>query len=114
MSKQQMCDRAVGDLGPLSSSSSLLDSLYLVFEGATRGPLNDYPSSWVSDTPGNKMELSEKIVGISLIVKHRDSLESLQSDIYPYEKFYDSELPVRMFKQPPRVSNSALIVITHH
>lgn len=109
-----MCDRAVADLGPLSSSSSLLDSSHFVFEGATRGPLNDNPSSWASDTPGNKTGLSEKIVGISLIVKHRGSLESLHSDVYLYEKFYDFELPVRMFKQPLRASNSALIVITHH
>lgn len=55
-----------------------------------------------------------KIVDINLIVKHRGSLESLHSDIYLYEKFYDFELPVRMFKQPLRASNSALIVITHH
>lgn len=93
-----MSDRAVGDLGPLNSSSSLLDSSHFVFEGAARSPLNDKPSPWVSDIPGNKTGLSDKIVGISLIVKHRGSPESLHRDIYLYEKFYDSELPVRVFK----------------
>ena len=68
----------------------------------------------VFDTQGSKVGLSEKILRISLIVKHRGSPESMYSDFYLYEKFYDSELPVRMFKQPLGASNSALIVITHH
>ena len=38
----------------------------------------------------------------------------MHSDFYLYERFYDSKLPVRMFKQPLRAPNSALIVITHH
>ena len=68
----------------------------------------------VFDTSGNKVGLSKKILRISLIVKHRGSPESIYSDFYLYEKFYDSELPVRMFKQPLGASNNALIVITHH
>lgn len=72
------------------------------------------PLDFVFDTPGNKVGLFKKILGISLIVKHRSSPESLHSDFYLYEKFYDSESPVRMFKQPLRASNSTLIVITHH
>lgn len=72
------------------------------------------PLGFVFGTPGNQVGLSEKVLGISLIVKHRGSPESLHSDFYLYKKFYDSELPVRMFKQPLRASESALIVITHH
>lgn len=72
------------------------------------------PLGCVFDTPGSKVGLSKKILLISLIVKHRGSPESMYSDFYLYEKFYDSELPVRMFKQPLGASNSALIVITHH
>ena len=56
----------------------------------------------------------KKILGISLTVKNRCSPKSMHSDFYLYERFYDSKLPVRMFKQPLRAPNSALIVITHH
>lgn len=72
------------------------------------------PLGCIFDTPGNEVGLSEKILGISLIVKHRGSPESMYSDFYLYEEFYDSELPVSMFKQPLGASNSTLTVITHH
>lgn len=72
------------------------------------------PLGFISDSPGNKVGLSKKILGISLIVKHRGSLESQHSDFYLYGRFYGSKLPVRMFKQPFGASNSALIVITYH
>lgn len=72
------------------------------------------PLDCIFDTSSNKVVLSEKILCISLIVKRRVSPESMYSDFYLYEKFYESELPVRMFKQPLGTSNSALIVITHH
>lgn len=72
------------------------------------------PLGFVFGTPGSQVGLSEKVLGISLIVKHRGSPERLHSDCHLYEKFYGSELPVRMFKQPLRASESTLIVITHH
>ena len=69
---------------------------------------------FVFDIPDNKVDLSKKILGISLTVKNRCSPKSMYSDFYLYGRFYDSKLPVRMFKQPLRAPNSALIVITHH
>lgn len=72
------------------------------------------PLGFVFDAEVTKWDYLKKILGVNLIVKHRGSPESLHSDFYLYEKFCDSELPVRRFKRPLRASDSTPIVITHH